>query len=395
LAALGDPQNKLPPVIHVAGTNGKGSTIAFLRACLEASGKRVHAYTSPHLVGFNERIRLNGSLIDEPALSALLAECERANAGLPITFFEITTAAAFLAFARAPADMVLLETGLGGRFDATNLIAQPAVTVITPISLDHQPFLGETIAAIAFEKAGILKPGRKAVIGPQPAEAMAVIEARAGELKAPLYRAGREWWVEPTDEGGLGYRGGKSFDLPAPALPGRHQLDNAGAAIAALECLPGFMLDPAALVEAMRQVEWLARLQRLNRGPLVDLLPGDTELWLDGAHNPAGSEALARFAAGWAARPLHLVFGMLSTHDASAFLANLKPYVESLAAVTIPGEANSLSAENAATAARRAGIAATAQPSLATAVKTVVTPHSRVLICGSLYLAGKVLAENG
>jgi dihydrofolate synthase/folylpolyglutamate synthase len=189
---------------------------------------------------------------------------------LPITFFEITTAAAFLAFARAPADMVLLETGLGGRFDATNLIAQPAVTVITPISLDHQPFLGETIAAIAFEKAGILKPGRKAVIGPQPAEAMAVIEARAGELKAPLYRAGREWWVEPTDEGGLGYRGGKSFDLPAPALPGRHQLDNAGAAIAALECLPGFMLDPAALVEAMRQVEWLARLQRLNRGPLVD-----------------------------------------------------------------------------------------------------------------------------
>jgi dihydrofolate synthase/folylpolyglutamate synthase len=395
LAALGDPQDELPPVIHVAGTNGKGSTIAFLRACLEASGRRVHVYTSPHLVAFNERIRLAGKLVGEAELAALLAECERANAGRPITFFEITTVAAFLAFARAAAEFVLLETGLGGRFDATNLIARPAVTIVTPISLDHQHFLGETVAAIAFEKAGILKPGRPAVIGPQPAEAMRVLAARAAQLNAPLHRAGHEWWVEPTDAGGLGYRGNKSFDLPALALPGAHQRDNAGAAIAALECLEGFALDPAALVKAMRNVEWPARLQRLKRGPLVDLLPKGAELWLDGAHNPAGSAALARFIAGWKDRGLRLVFGMLSTHDAAMFLANLAPHAEELAAVAIPGEANSLSAEDSAAAARHVGIAATAQPSLAAATKAVATPDSRVLICGSLYLAGKVLAENG
>jgi len=394
LTALGDPQEKLAPIVHVAGTNGKGSTIAFMRACLEAAGLRVHVYTSPHLVRFAERIRLAGRLIEEDALSAVLEECERANDGAPITFFEITTAAAFLAFARTPADVVLLEVGLGGRFDATNVIARPAVTAITPVSLDHQHFLGDTVAKIAFEKAGILKPGIPAVIARQSLEGASVIEARAREVAAPLLRQSKEWDAVPRGDGGISYRGRSSLDLPPPGLLGTHQYDNAGAALAAIECLGAVAVSREALAEGMRRVEWPARLQRLAQGKLARLMPEGAELWLDGAHNEAGGAALGEVAKRWRDKKLKLVFGMLKTHDASAFLRSLAPYAARLEAIAIPGEQNSLTAAEAAAAARAVGIAAVAHGTIAEAVAAAAEPQSRVLICGSLYLAGRVLAEN-
>ena len=397
LAALGHPERHLPPVIHVAGTNGKGSTVATLRACLEAAGYRVHVYTSPHLVRFNERIRVAGSLVEEEPLAALLRECEQVNGETPITFFEITTAAAFLAFARHPADATLLEVGLGGRFDATNVIDRPAATVLTPISIDHQRFLGNTVAAIAFEKAGILKPGVTAVVGPQPADAAEVIATRAGDVGAPLYRQGLDWRAEPGASG-LRYEGKRwRLDLPAPSLLGRHQIDNAGAAIATLEGLPQFELDTAALAQGLRTIEWPARLQHLTRGPLVALLRKGSELWLDGGHNQAGGEVLALQAAAWRDRPLHLVFGMLSTHDAEGFLRALAPYAQSLGTVAIPGEAASRTAEDSAAAGRAAGLDARVFASVheAIAAAAAAPAPSRILICGSLYLAGHVLRENG
>jgi dihydrofolate synthase/folylpolyglutamate synthase len=397
LAALGDPHLKLPPVIHIAGTNGKGSTLATLRACLEAARYRVHAYTSPHLVRFHERIRLAGSLIEEDALLALLEECERANEGAPITFFEITTAAAFLAFARVPADIVLLETGLGGRLDATNLVPRPAVTALTPVSLDHQGFLGETIAAIAGEKAGILKPGVPAVVGPQPADAALIIAARAAAVAAPLYRYQEEWRCEPR-AGGMHYDGARwRIDLPPPSLPGAHQIANAGAAIACLEQLRGFALPESAIADGLRHIEWPARLQRLTRGPLVEMLPAGWELWLDGGHNPAAGAVLADAARDWDGRPLYLVVGMLNTKDAGGFLAPLAPRIRALRAVTIPGEDNPHPAAEIAAAARAAGIAAAEAPSVEVALRELVSgaEPARVLICGSLHLAGTVLAENG
>jgi dihydrofolate synthase/folylpolyglutamate synthase len=398
LGALGDPHQHLPPAIHVAGTNGKGSTIAFLRACLEAAGYRVHVYTQPHLVRFNERIRLAGRLIEDEALIALLEECERVNAGAPITYFEITTAAAFLAFLRTPADIVLLETGLGGRFDATNLLEQPAVTAITPVSLDHQHFLGDTVAAIAGEKAGIIKPGRPIVLAPQCPEAQGVIEARAAMLGAPLFRHHTDWRATPA-RGGLRYAGRRwpEVDLPPPGLAGPHQYDNAGTALAVLDRLASFELTTAALACGMSDVEWPARLQRLEMGRLARLLPPGWELWLDGAHNQAGGEALAAMAAGWQEKPLQLVFGMLRSHDARALLRPLAPFAAGLAALAIPGEANALSAVEAAAAARAVGIAARSCDSIADAVAAaaVADMPGRVLICGSLYLAGRVLAENG
>jgi dihydrofolate synthase/folylpolyglutamate synthase len=394
LAALGNPQDRLPPVIHVAGTNGKGSTVAFLRSCLEAAGLTVHAYTSPHLVRFAERIRVGSRLIEEDALVALLEECERANDGAPITFFEITTAAAFLAFARSPADFVLLEVGLGGRFDATNVIDHPAAVAITPVSLDHQHFLGDTVAKIAFEKAGIVKPGVPAVMAHQTAAGAAVIEARARDLGAPLFRQGMEWEAHPRDDGVLAYRGRRRFELPPPGLLGLHQYDNAGTALAVLDCIPGLGLSPQILGEGMRQVDWPARLQPLREGALARLMPEDAELWLDGAHNQAGGEALGEVAKSWRARKLVVVFGMLKTHDAEAFLKPIAPYAARIETVAIPGEENSRTAADAALAATAAGIAATPHPSIRAAVAAAAEPGARVLICGSLYLAGRVLEEN-
>jgi dihydrofolate synthase/folylpolyglutamate synthase len=367
-----------------------------LRACLEAGGYRVHAYVSPHLVRFHERIRLAGQLIEEEALIALLEECERVNGGTPITYFEITSAAAFLAFARTPADIVLLETGLGGRLDATNVVHRPAVTAITPISLDHQAFLGDTIARIAGEKAGILKPGVPAVVGPQPEGAEAVIEARAVGLGAPLFRWQHEWRCAATGAG-MRFAGEQwQLDLPMPSLPGAHQVANAGLAIACLEQLQGLPLSPEVVAAGLRRIEWPARLQRLTRGPLVELMPPGGELWLDGGHNPAAGAVLADFVAGWHDRPLFLIVGMLNTKDSAGFLGPFAPHAKALAAVTIPGEQNPLPAEAIASAAGTVGIKAATAPSVAAALSEIIlsSPPGRVLICGSLHLAGTVLQEN-
>jgi dihydrofolate synthase / folylpolyglutamate synthase len=399
LAELGDPHERLPPVIHVAGTNGKGSTIAFLRAFLEAAGYRVHVFSKPHLVRFNERIRLAGTLIDDAHLAALLEECERANEGRAITYFEITTAAAFLAFAGIPADILLLETGLGGRFDATNVIRRPAVTAITPVSLDHQHFLGETVAAIAGEKAGILKRGRPGVLAPQLPAASAVLGAAARGVDAPLFRGGIEWQVDAV-AGGLRYEGQRwsRLDLPPPALMGAHQYVNAGVALACLDRLDGFSLAPEALAAGLRSVDWPARLQRLASGRLARRLPSGWELWLDGAHNQGAGEALARvIAESWRDRPLHLIFGMLESHDADAFLRPLAPYLTALHALTIPGEPHARSAADAAAAAERVGIPAASRTDLHDALTHLgaASPAGRVLVCGSLYLAGQAIRENG
>ena len=403
LERLGHPEHRLPPVIHVAGTNGKGSVIAYLRAMLEAAGYRVHAYISPHLVRFHERIRLAGKLIEEEALLDILKECEGINGAEPITFFEITTCAAFLEFARVPGDILLLETGLGGRLDSTNVIDKPLATVLMPISFDHMQHLGDTLAKIAFEKAGIVKRGVPAIVGPQPADAASVFEEKAREMKAPLIRHGHEWQVEATAEGFRFSDSAGMRDLPRPALPGNHQIANAGAALATLPFLTGFRVDEKAQAKGLRTVEWPARLQRLTRGPLAEKLPRGWELWLDGGHNAAAGEVLADFAKHWREgivghRPLHLVFGMLNTKEPVAFLKPLAPYTRDLKAVRIEGDHASLPAEEAAAAARAAGIEAETAENLDAAIERIVTRSeipSRVLICGSLYLAGVVLAENG
>jgi dihydrofolate synthase/folylpolyglutamate synthase len=397
LAALGHPERALPPVVHVAGTNGKGSTQAMMRAGVEAAGLTAHAYTSPHLARFHERIRVAGRLIEDPALAALLEECERANAGAPITFFEITTVAALLAFARTPADWLLLEVGLGGRLDATNVVERPALTVITPVSYDHQQYLGETLREIAGEKAGILKPGVPCVVGPQTPEALAAITARAEAIGAPLVVAGRDWrsWRENgrlmvEDAAGR-------LELPAPALPGLHQFDNAGAAIVGLRLL-GF--DAAACAAAVTRAQWPARLQRLRRGPLVEAA-GGAALWLDGGHNLAAGEVIAAHFAALAEAdpaPLALVCGMLETKDTGGFLRCFAPVVRAAWTVDIPGAAASVPAATLAATARGAGLRATAASDIGQAVAAAaaeVGTSGRVLICGSLYLAGAVLRENG
>lgn len=392
LAALGHPERRLPPVVHIAGTNGKGSTLAMIRAGLEGAGQVCHAYTSPHLARFHERIRLAGTLIDEAALTSLLDECAGANEGEAITFFEITTAAAMLAFARTPADWTLLEVGLGGRLDATNVVDRPRLCVITPVSLDHQPYLGDTVALIAAEKAGILKRGIPCVVGPQADEGMAVIEDRAARLGAPLIAHGQHWHVG-TERGRLVYQDERGLlDLPLPVLPGPHQIGNAGMAIAALRHL-GF---DAAAEAAVARAEWPARMQRLRRGPLPESAPG-VELWLDGGHNPAGGEAIAATLAAMPARPTHLICGMLGTKDVAGYLRPLAPQVAGLLAVSIPGERNTLPAEATRDAGIAAGMAADTAPSVAEALARIAAadPRARVLICGSLYLAGAVLRENG
>ncbi|MCW9042165.1 MAG: bifunctional folylpolyglutamate synthase/dihydrofolate synthase [Pseudopelagicola sp.] len=392
LAALDHPENHLPPVVHIAGTNGKGSTQALIRAGLEGMGKSVHAYTSPHLARFHERIRLAGALIDEAHLTEVLDECYAKNGGESITYFEITTVAALLAFSRVAADYTLLEVGLGGRLDATNVIARPELTIITPISIDHEQFLGDTLSKIAGEKAGIIKRGVPCVVGPQPDEAMDVIETTAARLGAPLIAYGQHWhvWEERgclvyQDETGL-------LDLPLPGLLGAHQVQNAGAAIAALRYLGA---DEAACEAAMTGVEWPARMQRLRKGPLVEAAP-QVELWLDGGHNAAAGEALGRVLAGLPDRETHLICGMLNTKDIKGYLAPLATHAKSLTAVSIPGEMNTLPAEETAAAAEAVGLLAGEAESVQAALWAIAekAPQARVLICGSLYLAGRVLQEN-
>lgn len=393
LAAVGNPQDRLPPVIHVAGTNGKGSTQAMIRAGLEAGGSQVHAYTSPHLARFHERIRLAGDLITEEALTDVLDRCYIANGPDPITYFEITTVAALLAFAETPADYTLLEVGLGGRLDATNVVAAPAVSIITPIDLDHQQFLGDTLGAIAGEKAGIIKRGVPCVVGPQHEESMDVIEAQAGARGAPLLAYGQQWHVGVErdrliyqDERGL-------LDLPLPNLPGPHQVMNAGAAIAALRALGK---DEIACEEAVTRAYWPARMEKLTKGALVDLA-APAELWLDGGHNPAAGQALAATLRAQTARPTHLICGMLNTKDIGGYLRHLAGVAETLTAVSIPGETATIPAAQTASEAEKVGLPARVADDVQAAIAAIVTqaPDARILICGSLYLAGHVMRENG
>lgn len=393
LDKIDNPQTKLPPVIHLAGTNGKGSTQAMIRAGLEQSGATVHAYTSPHLARFHERIRLAGKLISEDALTQVLDRCYIANGPDPITYFEITTVAGLLAFAETPADFTLLEVGLGGRLDATNVIDTPAVSVITPIDLDHQQFLGNTLGAIAGEKAGIIKRGVTCVVGPQHDEAMDVIEATAARLGAPLLAYGQHWHVSVErdrliyqDDNGL-------LDLPLPALPGPHQVQNAGAAIATLRHLKR---DEAACEAAVTQPYWPARMEHLTLGKLVDAAK-PAELWLDGGHNPAAGRALAATLRAQPSRPTHLICGMLNTKDIAGYLQPLAEIADSLTAVSIPDEVNTLPAETTAAAAQAVGMVTKTATDVGSAIAEIVahTPHARILICGSLYLAGHVMRENG
>lgn len=392
LAALDHPEEKLPPVIHIAGTNGKGSTQALIRAGLEAAGKKVHAYTSPHLARFHERIRLAGTLITEEALTEVLDECYTANGGEQITYFEITTVAGLLAFTRTKADYTLLEVGLGGRLDATNVIT-PALSIITPVSIDHQQFLGTTLAEIAGEKAGIIKRGVPCVVGRQEDAALEVIEAQAARLGAPLLVQNQHWhvWEERgrlvfQDETGL-------LDLPLPALPGAHQIDNAGMAIAALRHL-GF--DETACEGAMTDVTWPARMQRLRSGPLVHAA-GQAELWLDGGHNPAAGEAIAALLKTLPNKPTHLICGMLNTKDIGGYLRPMVSVAQTLIAVSIPDETATLSAKDTAKAAQNVGLQSFTAIDVQTAIEAIVSkdPTARILICGSLYLAGNVLRANG
>jgi dihydrofolate synthase/folylpolyglutamate synthase len=401
LADLGHPEARTPPVIHVAGTNGKGSTVAFMRAILEAAGKRVHVYTSPHLVRFNERIRLAGQLVDDARLEAALGACERVNAGQSISVFEITTAAAFLLFSETPADYLLLEVGLGGRFDATNVVAKPSASVITPVSMDHPEFLGATVDRIAFEKAGILKAGVPAVIAAQPEEALRVIEREAIRLRIPRHVEGREYFVRGEngrivyeDEAGL-------LDLPKPRLPGRHQYGNAAAAIAALR-LVAPELPARAFDQGLAQAQWPARLQRLRGGPLISRGPAGAEVWLDGAHNEAGGRVLAEAMADFeetSPRPLIMICGTLSRKDTGAFLAHFKGLAREVIAVPIPGEHAARPAEEVAAFAARAGLSARVAPDVGAALAELAAQDwpqpPRILIAGSLYLAGAVLEQNG
>jgi dihydrofolate synthase/folylpolyglutamate synthase len=406
LTDLGNPQDRLPPVIHVAGTNGKGSLCAFARAMLEADGLRVHMHTSPHLVRFHERIRIAGSLIDEAELVDLLEEVERVNDAHPITFFEITAAAMFLAFARHPADATVLEVGLGGRYDATNVVSRPAVTAIQPVGMDHMEFLGNDLATIAGEKAGIIKPGVPLVVGPQDDVARQVIVSQADRMGVPVTIFGQDFSARQEhgrmvyeDEGGL-------LDLPLPRLLGRHQIENAGVAIAALRhARVGGWGSEAAIEAGLVRVEWPARLQRLTAGPLMDCAPEGAEVWLDGGHNPHGALALARAIADLEAhgeRALYMICGMMRNKDAAGFLGAWRGLARYVVTLAIPGEENSFGAGALYDVARVVGLEAAPADDLEDAMLQVAalsrisgdkTPP-RILICGSLYLAGKVLAQN-
>ena len=388
LAQLGHPERALPPVLHVAGTNGKGSTCAFLRAIGEAAGLRVHVYTSPHLVRFNERIRLAGSLVSDAALEAILVEVERVNAGAPITVFEVLVAASFLLFSRVPADLCVLEVGLGGRGDATNVIARPAACAITSISLDHRELLGDTLALIAAEKAGIMKPGVPVVTGHQDPGVLAVLTQMASAIGAPLWARDRDWIAARSGAGWRYADPAGGLDLPRPGLLGPYQYDNAGIAVATLRAA-GLAVPDRAMAEGIAGAVWPARMQRLT-GRLAALLPPDWELWLDGGHNPGAGAALAEHLAGWSDRPVHLGVGMKQAKDSAEFLRPLLPLAASVWAVAEPGQHLALPVE--AIVAASGGVARPG-PEVAAALAQLdrQAGPARVLICGSLYLAGEVL----
>ncbi|GAA4004788.1 folylpolyglutamate synthase/dihydrofolate synthase family protein [Sphingomonas humi] len=390
LAALGDPQRHLPPVFHVAGTNGKGSTTAFLRAALEAAGKRVHVFTSPHLVRFNERIRLAGRLIDDASLAALLEEVLDVSGTIAPSFFEATAAAAFLAFARAPADALVLEVGMGGRLDATNVVERPVVTGIAALGLDHQQWLGETLAEIASEKAGIAKPGAPLVTLAHPPDAAARIRELAEATGAPLLVQGAQWHSHVAGAR-LHYRDGAgALDLPLPALPGLHQADNAALAVAMLRYQQAMAVPDEALARAMSEVRWPARLQKLRPGPLT----GTRDIWLDGGHNAQAAQVLARSIEELAnGRPLHLIAGALTTKDAAGLLAPFRGVAQQVSAISF-AHPLAMRAEDLAGVGRTLGLPMTAKTDLRAAIAGAAS-DAIILIAGSLYLAGEVLALNG
>lgn len=394
---LGDPHLALPPVIHIAGTNGKGSTLAFIRAIAETAGLTVHAMTSPHLVRFNERLVISGEEISDDTLLALLQEAEALNDNKPVTFFEITTAAGFLAFSRAKANLCLLETGMGGRLDSTNVVPQPLVTIITNISHDHMQFLGSDLKSIAFEKAGIMKAGVPCVIGPQTEAAIAagvpeVFAAHAESLNAPLLRHGYEWSYEENQQGFEFSFQGERHQFPAPNLIGRHQIANAATAIAAVK-VSGLEIETDVIRKGLQSARWPARLQRITEGPLTELLPPYWELWLDGGHNEDGGRILAEQAENWGTdqKPLHLILGMLTTKDPEEFYKHLRPYAASAHAIGIPGEKLTFTADMLA---QRLKIASA--QNIEDAIQKIVSTQNRpgrILIAGSLYLAGHVLKK--
>lgn len=403
LERLGNPHHKIPPVFHVAGTNGKGSTCAFLRSCLEAAGYKVHVYTSPHLVAFHERIRLAGKLIEEGFFAEILSECWRLSQGT-VTVFEALTAASFLAFSQIKADFSILEVGLGGRLDATNVIDQPLACLIARLSYDHRQHLGNHISQIAREKAGIMKRNVPCFVAPQPdPEALATLKQVALEKEAPLWIGGEDWRVEAIAEG-FRYKDRKrSFDLPYPSLLGDHQFYNAGLALSALSILPTLPVE--ALAKGMTNAEWPARLQLLTNGKLKNFLPPTFELWLDGGHNDSAGEVLAHHMQRWQRedggklRPLHIIAGMLSTKVPGEFLAPIVPYATSFTAVPIPNETLSLSATSLAASVQGLGLSRIkTETSICSALQNISVSEKgsgRVLICGSLYLAGAVLKDNG
>ena len=401
LAQLDHPEKKLPPVIHVAGTNGKGSTIAYLRAILEAAGLRVHAYTSPYLVRLNECFRIAGALVSDEELRAALEHCERVNRGEPITFFEAKTAAGFCLFAKHPADVLLLEVGLGGRLDSTNVIEQPLASVITPVSMDHTEFLGDTLTSIAGEKAAIIKRGVPVISAEQQSEAMAVIEAQAQRMHAPMHAAGQQWHVS-VERGRLVYQDERGLmDLAAPKLFGRHQFDNAGLAIATLRAIDSLKLTHA-VYEGIVNAEWPARMQRLSSGRLTELGPQGGEIWLDGGHNAEGGRVAAAALGDLeerVSRPLVVITGMMANKDARAFLANFSGLTRHIIAVAIPGQDNAMPPDRLADAARALGmrveISDGVEAALRMLAKLAYEVPPRILIAGSLYLAGRVLALNG
>ena len=406
LQRLDHPERKLPPVIHVAGTNGKGSTVAYLRATLEAAGYRVHAFTSPHLVRLNECYRLGragaGVLVDDAELSATLERCESANAGEPITLFEMETVAAFDLFARHPADAVLLEVGLGGRLDATNVIERPAACVISPIGIDHTEFLGSSLRSIAAEKAGIIKRGAPVICAEQEMDALAEIESCAKRQRAPLHRAGQEWHVS-VERGRLVYQDDRGLlDLAAPRLFGRHQFDNAGLAVATLRAIDAFRIEPAAFEAGVANAEWPARMQRLGPGPLVDQGPTGGEIWLDGGHNAAGGRVAAAALGDLeerVSRPLIVIVGMMANKDAAGFLANFAGLTRHIVAVPIPNRDGIMPPDRLMDAARslsmRVESAVGVEAALRVVARLAFEVPPRILITGSLYLAGHVLAANG
>jgi dihydrofolate synthase/folylpolyglutamate synthase len=391
LNKLGNPENKLPPVIHVAGTNGKGSTIAFLRAILKAAGYTVHAYISPHIRDFNERILLNDTPIDEGLLTQVMEEVRLTNGETPISFFEGTTAGALLAFSRAPADVLIVETGMGGKYDPTNVIPHKVLTIITPIFYDHMEYLGYSLDSIAWHKAGIMRAGVPCVVSHQLPEVLAVLEGEAKHIGAPLYIHGKHWGVRRQEDNGLRFIDiNGETDFPAPSLLGDHQYINAGTALAALSTLENFDVSGEAVVEGLQKARWVGRLEHIKGGAIAPMLPEGYELWFDGGHNASGAMAIARWVEqDWADKPTYVIFGTTKGKELGGIFEPLVGKIEKLCAVSVTTEPKSYSAEEIETAALNAGLTAAAFASVEDAVKACVADSdkpARILGFGSFYL---------